>query len=278
MIWAGDFNRHHPLWDEICNSHLFTDTALAATQPLLDLLGIHRMKMALPRDTAMLESTATKNLTRVDNVFCSSDMLQSFILCDVDPVKRPANMDHFPILSTIDITPSIAKERQHRNYQETDWEAFQKVLKEKLEMLEEPREFRMGERTAFERARKELERVVMEMIEEQVPMSKPSPHSKRWWTQELSQMKAAMQRLARQSRRAQRDHSDPIHKKYGWKRNDYAQAIKDTKQDHWDEWLENLDEWLENLDEEEVWAAGRMMGGGCYDFHRLLGLLHSSTT
>jgi len=262
MIWAGDFNRHHPLWDEIRNSHLFTEAALTATQPLLDLLGIHHMKMALPRDTPTLESTATKNLTRVDNVFCSADMLQSFLLCDVDPIQRPANTDHFPVLSIIDIVPSVAKERQRRNYRETDWETFRKVLKEKLEGLEEPREFRMGERMAFERARKELERVVMETIEEQVPMSKPSPHSKRWWTRELSQMKAAMQRLARQSRRAQRDRSKPIHEEYRRKRNDYAQAIKETKRDHWDEWLENLDD-------EEVWTAGRMMGGGGKDGGRM---------
>jgi len=182
MIWAGDFNRHHPLWDDVRNSHLFTETALDATQPLLDLLGIHRMKMALPRDLATLESTATKNWTRVDNVFCSADLLQSFLLCDVDPTRRPANTDHFPILSTVDIVPMVAKESVRRNFRQTDWDAFGKMLKEKLERLDEPREFRMGERAAFERARKDLERAVMETIEDQVPMAKPCPHSKRWWT------------------------------------------------------------------------------------------------
>src|ERR1700728_3420050 len=29
-IWAGDFNRHHPLWDEPRNAHLFTRTNLRA--------------------------------------------------------------------------------------------------------------------------------------------------------------------------------------------------------------------------------------------------------
>jgi len=196
MIWAGDFNRHHPLWDDVRNSHLFTEAALNATQLLLDLLGIHRMKMALPRDLATLESTATKNWTRVDNVFCSSNLLQSFLLCDVDPTQHPPNTDHFPILSTIDIVPMVAKERKRRNFRQTDWDAFGKMLKEKLDGLDKPREFRMGERMAFERARKELERVVMETIEDQVPMSKPCPRSKRWWTRELSQMKATMQRSA----------------------------------------------------------------------------------
>jgi len=258
MIWAGDFNRHHPLWDKIRNSHLFTEAAIKDAQPLLDMLGIHQMKMALPRDIATLESTATKNWTRVDNVFCTADLLQDFILCDADPSLRPANTAHFPVLSTIDVSPKVAKEKQRRNFRGTDWVDFWKALKEKLEGLEKPREFRMGEREAFEAARKKLEWAVMETIQEQVLMAKPSPHSKRWWTRELSQMKASMQKSARQSQRAQGIQNSPTHEEYRCKRNDYAQAIKDTKRDHWEEWLENLEG-------EEVWAVGKMMSGGGKD-------------
>jgi len=199
MIWAGDFNRHHPLCNEIWNSHFFTEAAIADAQPLLNMLEIHQMKMALPRDITTLESMATKNWTRVDNVFCTADLLQDFIQCDADSTLRPANTNHFPVLSTIDISPKIAKEKQRRNFRGMDWVEFQKALKEKLKGLEKPREFQMGEREAFEAARRKLEQAVMEVIQEQVPMAKPSPHSKQWWTQELSQMKASMQKSARRS-------------------------------------------------------------------------------
>jgi hypothetical protein len=37
--WMGDFNRHHPLWDEPRNAHLFTTNNLELTQPLLNMLG-----------------------------------------------------------------------------------------------------------------------------------------------------------------------------------------------------------------------------------------------
>ncbi|KAF9051259.1 Endonuclease/exonuclease/phosphatase, partial [Panaeolus papilionaceus] len=30
MMWVGDFNRHHPMWDEERNNHLFTRTNLRA--------------------------------------------------------------------------------------------------------------------------------------------------------------------------------------------------------------------------------------------------------
>jgi hypothetical protein len=37
-IWAGNFNRHHPFWENDANHHLFTTTALQQAQPLLNLL------------------------------------------------------------------------------------------------------------------------------------------------------------------------------------------------------------------------------------------------
>jgi len=68
-------------------------------------------------------------------------------------------------------------------------------------------------------------------------------------------MKATMQRSARRSKQAHGNPDNTSHEDYRQKRNNYAQAIKETKRDHWEEWLENLDG-------EEVWTASRMMGGG----------------
>ena len=58
-IWMGDFNRHHPIWDEEWNAHLFTRTALEAAQPLLDLIGRYDMRMALPKNIPTLEACTT---------------------------------------------------------------------------------------------------------------------------------------------------------------------------------------------------------------------------
>ena len=75
VIWLGDFNRHHPIWDEERNSHLFMRAALEASQPLLDLISIYNMQMVLPKNIPTLEACATKNFTRVDNVFCSVELV-----------------------------------------------------------------------------------------------------------------------------------------------------------------------------------------------------------
>ena len=38
VIWLGDFNRHHPMWDEERHAHLFTRAALEVAQLLGDRL------------------------------------------------------------------------------------------------------------------------------------------------------------------------------------------------------------------------------------------------
>ena len=49
MLWCGDFDCHHLLWDEECNSHLFTASASLAVQPLMSLLEDYNMVMILPK-------------------------------------------------------------------------------------------------------------------------------------------------------------------------------------------------------------------------------------
>ena len=85
VIWLRDFNRHHPMWDEERNAHLFTRAVLEAVQPLLDMVSTHDMRMVLPKDIPTLEASSTKNYTRVDNVFCSVELHKLFILCDTFP-------------------------------------------------------------------------------------------------------------------------------------------------------------------------------------------------
>ena len=57
-------------------------------------IGQYDMHMTLPKDIPTLEACATKNFTRVDNVFCSADLVDTFISCDTYPQWRPQKTDH----------------------------------------------------------------------------------------------------------------------------------------------------------------------------------------
>ncbi|KAJ1301816.1 hypothetical protein OPQ81_009044 [Rhizoctonia solani] len=139
VIMLGDFNQHHPDWDESCNAHLFTSSALDLAQPLLDLISNAPLMMALPRDTPMLQSTSSKNFMRPDNVFMSAPLAKTLISCDTAPSSHPPCTDHFPIVTILDLAVSEAPNINKPNFKKTNWLHFQQVLTDLLEQLPVPR-------------------------------------------------------------------------------------------------------------------------------------------
>ena len=67
VLWLGDFNRHHPLWEEKTNHHLYESKDYIS--PFIDLLFKHDMFLALPKGILTYQ-TCTGNWTRPDGVWC----------------------------------------------------------------------------------------------------------------------------------------------------------------------------------------------------------------
>ncbi|KAG2046964.1 hypothetical protein BDR06DRAFT_898240, partial [Suillus hirtellus] len=131
----------------------------------------------------MLEASNTKNRTRPDNVFCSTDLLNTFIYCDVEEELRPVSADHFPIISTLDLTPERTDPKPRRNYRAMDWDEFREALEQRINTLPPPTEITTEEQ--FHTMLHLLQTAIRTAIEAKVPMSKPSSHAKRWWSPEL---------------------------------------------------------------------------------------------
>ena len=196
-IWLGDFNQHHPLWDEEWNAHLFTTAVLEATQPLLNMITRYNMKMALLKDILMLEASLTKNYTRVDNIFCSTALLNAFITCNTDPQQQPQKTDHMPILSQLEIMPGQTVFKAKFNYRATDWMEFCESLEAGLTAWPEPEEITMT--AQFHATLEQLDLVIKAAITKHILMTKPSLYSKQWWTKELATLKKVKEKLARRS-------------------------------------------------------------------------------
>jgi len=74
IVWMGDFNRHHPMWELHSNVHLLTAVNLDTAGKLINLLSLYNLVQVLPPNIATLEASNTKNLTCPDNVFCTVDL------------------------------------------------------------------------------------------------------------------------------------------------------------------------------------------------------------
>ena len=101
---------------------------MEAAQPLLNMISTYDMHMALAKDILTLEACTMKNFTRVDNVFCSAEIHDSFVSCNTYPQWQPQKMDHMPIISILELEPERAVHTAKFNYKATDWEEFRRTL------------------------------------------------------------------------------------------------------------------------------------------------------
>jgi ribonuclease HI len=246
LLWCGDFNRHHPMWEGAHNSHLYSSDA--NVQPLLDLVFHYDMIMQLPPEIPTLEALSTGNWTRPDNVWCSSHTSDRFISCNVDPSLRPPHTDHLPIISVIDFSVTRAETTKSRNFRLVDWEEFTTKLKEILDANPSPRPITNSEE--FDTALRNVSEALTATIDSCVPLSKSSPFSKRWWTRELGDMCKRKNRLNNLHFKYRGAPDHPSHQEFRDVNLAYTKLIKATKSQHWEEWLENASS-------KDLWTANK---------------------
>jgi len=250
LIWAGDFNRHHPMWDDDTDDRLFTPRALEDAGKLIELLADLNLKMALPKGHLTLEHQVTKKYSRPDNFWCTEEMYDLLIRCEVDPSIRPPATDHFPIATYIDLPQERIAFKTSYNFRATDWEDFQENLA--IRLLEIPPPQPLTTTQQFQEAATDLTEAIQDTICTRVPENKPCPYSKRWWSNDLSRKKTMMKKLSRLAYRFRALPDHISHTELRKARNKYGEAIIEAKRRHWEDFLENAAE-------QDLWTANQYL-------------------
>lgn len=256
LVWLGDFNRHHPAWDDATNVHLFTTSNLRRAEHLINILDSHDLLQALPQGVPTLEASRTKNYTRPDNVFCTPDILERLRTCTVLHNKRPTNADHFPIQTVFDLPTTAATRRPRRDFRQVNWTEFGQALTERLEARRFPTNINTIAR--FDRVLNELMDDLQATIAEHVPENAQTPYAKRWWSADLARMRTEKERLGRRSFRHRADTAHSAHAEYRRYRNVYADNITAAKNDFWKAWIDSIDG-------KTIWDANRFLKRGPTD-------------
>ena len=119
VLWCGDFNRHHPLWDDEADERLFTPQVTREADILIGMIADEGLEMALPRGIPTLKHMVTNLHSCPDNVWCSPDLIPLITCCDVDSYIQPLCTDHYPIITIIDIPQERKKLKISFNYRKT---------------------------------------------------------------------------------------------------------------------------------------------------------------
>jgi len=239
MLWLGDFNRHHPLWDKDHNNHLFTTAALEASGKLLELVADYGMDQALLKDIPMLQSSSTCNWTCPDNTFCTEHTSDVIICCKMASERRGPKMDHVPILTILNLSTPASAKNPAWNYCSMDWDKFWSTLNDMLtssigppQILETSKEFQVAAR--------KLDEVLHHTVETAIPRTHPHPHTKRWWTKDLTKTVDKLKELHKMAYKYRALPEHMVHTQLKEKENALSNEIQKIKEDHWKDWLNDM--------------------------------------
>ncbi|KAJ3518307.1 hypothetical protein NMY22_g13741 [Coprinellus aureogranulatus] len=252
VVWAGDFNRHHRMWDNDEDERLFTAEASRMAEDLIFMLSEWNMNMALPKGIRTLKHFRSKEESRPDNVFCTDSLLNRIIACNVRMTEQPPKTDHYPIATVLDISKNTNKSSPRPNFKNVDWKEFNKALKAKLALLEQDSEKQILTEQEFNERVNVLTKLIQDTIDELVPTSRPSDYSRRWWNKELSAMRERKKELISNSQKYRAIHDHPAHEVLRRHMNEYATAIVNAKKEHWESFLNEADT-------EALWIASKYL-------------------
>jgi hypothetical protein len=257
MILLGDFNRHHPTWEGNMNEHLTSPNRLL--NPLLKLIINMQLEMVLHKGIPTLEARHRGRWTRPDNIWRNADIPSTILSCEVKSHLRPANTDHLPIVTTLDLKYYPTKPNTCFNFKQADWDKFEEMVKEEFQnspLLNNPT---FNTERELEEAVNELFRILQNATGEHVPVIKPQPHLKRWWTKILSALRKQKNKASAKHFKWRGLPAHPSHEEYRKIMKEFAKAIDKAKASHWREWIEHVSG-------DDLWKVNKYMSASPSDY------------
>ena len=249
-IWLGDFNRHHPIWDDPNDTRLFTDEALTAAGKLIEAIADAGLELALPAGTPTHIHNVTKRWTRLDHVFISDHSINNIISCSTCPEYRGIKTDHLPIVTELDLEIAATNEAPMHNFRDVDWEEFRKSLLSRLNGI--PRVATINNQRQMDEACKDLTTAIQQTIHGEVPIVEICSKSKRWWTKELTGLRKRANKLGRLAYKNRDFPSHSVHAEHKMAVKEYGNTLKSTKKQHWRDWLERAED-------PDIWTVHRLI-------------------
>jgi hypothetical protein len=144
-----------------------------------------------------------------------------------------------------------------RNFRALDFDKFNETLQTCLNR--DSPATRISTSAEFHDKVSKLITIIQETIEEFAPLKKPCPFSKRWWNQELTELKKRKSRLSNEAYKYRDIANHPSKEEHKKSNRQYAEAIEWVSKAHWTDWLENISA-------QHIYTANKYVTGDPTDF------------
>jgi hypothetical protein len=250
LILLGDFNRHHPTWEGDMNEHLTSPNRLLNL--LLELIINMRLEMVLHKGIPTLEARHGGRWTRPDNVWRTANVPSTILSCKVQSHLCPANTDHLPIVTTLDLRYYPTEPNACFNFKQAEWDKFKKSVKEELQNLQLLNSPTFNTEQELEGVVNKLFKSLQDATAEHVLAIKPQPHLKRWWMKTLSALRKQKNKASVKHFKWRGLPEHTSHGEYCKILKEFAKAINEAKANHWKEWIEHVSR-------DDLWKVNKYM-------------------
>lgn len=251
LIIAGDFNRHDQLWG---GDEVGVRLRQGEAQEIIDMMVDFNLQSLLPRGTKTFEGEQGEST--IDLIFTTQGLAEDRLTCQ--PYHTEHGSDHVAISTTFAIEVATAVRQPRRIFKNANWKHIQTIVARSLGPL--PKEIKDDE---IDQYSTHLVQSVQVALEQHVPVTKPSPYAKRWWTLDLSQLRREYTQLRNRARSARRwGGRDPALEGLATDaRKRFHDTVKRQKECHWDDFLQNAD---------NIWKAAKyLQPDGTGGFHKI---------
>ena len=236
IVLCADLNRHHVLWGG--HAARMDIGRRNEGEQIIDYMQEAGLHSLLPTGTTTWEHQTLDRASTVDVVLGSNDVRERLQYCRVHSTDYGS--DHRPIALEVELEPvREGLKRGRRLYKDADWD---KIRSEISSRLGDGRYMkRITDTNTFDRAAEIFVSSVNSILEENVPRAKESPYAKRWWTRELTQLRADFTRKRNRvtTMRRRGDDTTMMREMVHQARRLYLDEVDIQKRQHWREFLEN---------------------------------------
>lgn len=173
VVLAGDFNQHDQLW----GGEDVTMVRQGEADPIIDLMIEHALSSLLPRGTKTWQGGDYE--TTIDLVLASKELADTVTRCAIYATEHGS--DHRTIETVFDSPVPAAQQQERLLLKNAPWKAIRDRISRALGAS-------LPAGTTQQRTDR-LMAAVLEAVHALTPRARPSPYAKRWWTQDLTQLR-----------------------------------------------------------------------------------------